>query len=176
MRRWQRIGMVLAVVLPALACGTGGADPAELEQAKADLVAAQAQIAELEATLATCKCPTEEPVAVKTSSPAPAKSAVAEAPPADEGTGPGEIEVKATTAIQVLVDGKTVPYNVLKSAYIKKDLEPGTHLLEVQTSGIRQVNWSENVTVPAGKRLRYQHKIGKSGLTELGTVDASSAD
>lgn len=157
------------VFLFSLGCGMGADE--EKVRLQVELEHKQQELDELTAKLATCNCP--EPVVA-----APVTASSAPKPAADPGDSslPGEIEVKASTAVQVLIDGKVVVYNPLKSAYIKRDLTAGPHLIEVETPGIRQVNWSDTVNVPGGKRLRFQHKLGVKGLTELGTVDAKSND
>ena len=108
----------------------------------------------------------------------PPASAAAEtsAPDPGDASQSGEIEIKATVAVQVLIDGKALVYNPLKSGYVKRGLSAGPHLIELQIPGIRQVNWSDTVTVPGGKRLRFQHKLGQPGLTQLETVDAKGSD
>ena len=149
--------------LCSLGCGMFGADEATV-RLQVQLEESQKTIADLNARLATCSCP--EP-AVAVAEPAPVKAAS----PVDLGNPnePGEIEVKASTAVQVLIDGKVVVYNPIKSAYIKRDLTAGPHLIEVETPGVRQVNWSDTVEVPGGKRLRFQHKLGQKGLMVLVT-------
>lgn len=146
-------------------------------------------IAELRAKLAACDPAAADEAAPSPTAPTPATptktapaaqpaSAGAEtsAPDPGDASQSGEIEVKATVAVQVLIDGKALLYNPLKSGYVKRGLSAGPHLIETQTSGIKQVNWSSTVTVPGGKRLRFQHKLGQSGLTQLETVDAKGSD
>ncbi len=166
----KRAVAALGIVIGfSLGCGMGADE--EKIRLQVELEQKQQELDELTAKLATCNCP--EPVVA-----APATASSTPKPAADPGDSslPGEIEVKASTAVQVLIDGKVVVYNPIKSAYIKRDLTAGPHLIEVETPGIRQVNWSDTVNVPGGKRLRFQHKLGVKGLAELGTVDAKGND
>lgn len=160
------------LVFFSLGCGLSGTDEEKIRLQVQ--IEDQAQtITDLQAKLATCDCP--EPV-VAAPEPDHAAATPAAAPDPGDSSLPGEIEVKATTAVQVLIDGKVLVYNPLKSGYVKRDLTPGPHLIEVETPGIRQVNWSDTVQVIGGKRLRFQHKLGQKGLTQLGTVDAKGND
>ena len=170
------------LVLFNLGCGSGGADEEKI-RLQVKLEEQALTIADLQAQLAACPPGRPEvaapaPGAATVATPAQPSSSGAATPAADPGDAnlPGEIEVKSTTAVQVLIDGKTVMYNPIKMGYVKRDLSPGPHLIELQISGVRQTNWSDTVNVLGGKRLRFQHKLGQPGLTQLGTVDARGSD
>lgn len=157
---------VAAFMLIALACA-GSPNPersaalqSEIDALRVALDAARAEIDEAAALLETCTCP--PPAAAE---PAPNSQPA----PAITGTGPAELEVKSTSTIKIMVDGKGVPYNLARGGYYKRDIPPGSHLVEVQSSS-RTVMWSETVTFPPGTRVRFQHKLGRRYLEPLTPV------
>ena len=177
---------LVLILIVALGCaGVGNKDEMmkleiQLRQATVELLEAEEARAALEARLATCNCP--EPAPAPAPAPAPVPTTTATAAPTAAPTpvpapapavdnAPGQIEVSATSTVKVLVDGKGCSYNLAKSAYVKKDLAPGLHMVEVR-GAMRTIVWSGNVDVPPGKRVRLQHVIGKKELQKLGAVDA----
>jgi hypothetical protein len=177
-----------------LACGMGGVDPAEVE---ATFALYEQEIQRLEAELNTCQDggkakstgttkaqatvvrPVASAAAPPTFTPPPitvdpfVEAAAIIEEVTNDLTGAAQLEILASRSVSIRVDGRHVTYNIMKSAYFMKEVEPGPHLVEVLNLA-RTVTWSETVTFPAGKRVRFQHKLGRKGLTSLGTVESSS--
>ncbi len=175
MPRFAVLSLLLFTCLACSGMGTESTADAEVEQLRAMLISAHERLEQQEALLETCKCPQNAPPVAAASKPrakpapaaaAPEPTKVVDPPPGD---GPGEIEVKAGSTVKVLLDGKGISYNLVKSAYIARNVTPGPHLLEVQNA-LRKVIWSNTIEVVPGQRIRFQHRLGRKDVSRLGAV------
>jgi len=167
MNRYTNTLVLLAAFsLAAVGCADSSE---ELSALQAELDSKTTQLTELEAQIAECDCPVDEP------EPEPEPEAAAPPPAPEVQEKPaatvGQLEVKATSAVKVLLDGKPMRYKLARSAYISESVSPGTHLIEVQNN-MAKVVASTRVTIQSGKRTRFQYKAIRKNLEQLGTVDA----
>ncbi|MBT3222691.1 MAG: hypothetical protein HN348_26755 [Proteobacteria bacterium] len=112
--------------------------------------------------------PTAAAAPTPTAAPVPAAAPVATSAPT--GGAPGQIQVTTMAAVQAILDGVPMTFNTVQG-YVAWSVRPGNHSLQIKNMLNKEMA-NVTVTVPAGKRVRYEYK--KKSLTKLGVVNTSA--
>jgi hypothetical protein len=80
-------------------------------------------------------------------------------PAAGKADTTGQIEVATAAAVTVQIDGSNVMFDPIQGAYIKRNLSPGEHTVEVFNALGKEVA-EEKVDVKAAERTKFRYKNG----------------